>query len=262
MSESRYYKATREDGRDFYSGTIEAMSASKPVLTADAIERLADALHEARCGGAQWPGSGDGPPVPWPVTHREWDVATAKALDLLGVGFRAVSHPPVQPDRPDDRYDGADLIHTHEHRHTEDTKPHRHKHAAPPVCGWDTRRGDGPLGGSCQLPPMHDGPHDPHPPVQPDRPEPPEWIDLAADIRSVDGNHDLGAGALAAALTARGWTRLAAPPVQPDLSGLDALSRLRLTGEQLNDIDPWDEYDEFVRRERRGPMSKPTEEKG
>jgi hypothetical protein len=40
---------------------------------------------------------------------------------------------------------------------------------------------------------------------------PPEWIDLAADIRAVDGNHDLGAGALAAALTARGWTRASVP---------------------------------------------------
>ena len=35
----------------------------------------------------------------------------------------------------------------------------------------------------------------------------PEWIDLAADIRAVDGNHDLGAGALAQALTERGWSR-------------------------------------------------------
>jgi hypothetical protein len=30
-----------------------------------------------------------------------------------------------------------------------------------PVCGWDTRRGDGPIGGPCRLPPFHDGPHDP-----------------------------------------------------------------------------------------------------
>jgi hypothetical protein len=35
-----------------------------------------------------------------------------------------------------------------------------------------------------------------------------EWVSLAADIRAVDGNHDLGAGALASALTERGWTRL------------------------------------------------------
>jgi len=33
------------------------------------------------------------------------------------------------------------------------------------------------------------------------------WIDLAADIRAVDGNHDLGAGPLAHALIRRGWTR-------------------------------------------------------
>ena len=45
--------------------------------------------------------------------------------------------------------------------------------------------------------------------------EPPEWIDLAADIRAVDGNHDLGAGALAAALTARGWTRAVRPRGKP-----------------------------------------------
>ena len=44
---------------------------------------------------------------------------------------------------------------------------------------------------------------------------PPEWIDLAADIRAVDGNHDLGAGALAAALTARGWTRAVRPRGRP-----------------------------------------------
>ena len=44
---------------------------------------------------------------------------------------------------------------------------------------------------------------------------PPEWIDLAADIRAVDGNHDLGAGALAAALTARGWTRAVRPRGKP-----------------------------------------------
>ena len=44
---------------------------------------------------------------------------------------------------------------------------------------------------------------------------PPEWIDLAADIRAVDGNHDLGAGALAAALTARGWTRAVRPRAKP-----------------------------------------------
>jgi hypothetical protein len=42
--------------------------------------------------------------------------------------------------------------------------------------------------------------------------ESPEWIGLANDIRAVDGNHDLGAGALAEALTARGWTRAAASP--------------------------------------------------
>lgn len=35
----------------------------------------------------------------------------------------------------------------------------------------------------------------------------PEWTELANDIRVVDGNHDLGAGALAAALTERGWTK-------------------------------------------------------
>jgi len=39
------------------------------------------------------------------------------------------------------------------------------------------------------------------------RATPATWIDLAADIRAVDGNHDLGAGSLAHALIRRGWTR-------------------------------------------------------
>jgi hypothetical protein len=38
----------------------------------------------------------------------------------------------------------------------------------------------------------------------------PTWVALAADIRAVDGNHDLGAGALAEALVERGWRRTAA----------------------------------------------------
>jgi hypothetical protein len=37
------------------------------------------------------------------------------------------------------------------------------------------------------------------------------WTDLANDIRTVDGNHDLGAGELAARLAERGWRRVAAP---------------------------------------------------
>lgn len=32
---------------------------------------------------------------------------------------------------------------------------------------------------------------------------------LAADIRELDGSHELGAGALAEALVAKGWTKLA-----------------------------------------------------
>ena len=36
-----------------------------------------------------------------------------------------------------------------------------------------------------------------------------DWTDLANDIRRVDGNHDLGAGALAEALIERGWTKAA-----------------------------------------------------
>ena len=39
----------------------------------------------------------------------------------------------------------------------------------------------------------------------------PEWTDLAADIRAIDGNHELGAGALAEALIERGWTRRSTP---------------------------------------------------
>lgn len=39
----------------------------------------------------------------------------------------------------------------------------------------------------------------------------PEWPALANDIRAVDGNHDLGAGALAGALIERGWTRRSTP---------------------------------------------------
>ena len=41
-----------------------------------------------------------------------------------------------------------------------------------------------------------------------------DWTDLANDIRRVDGNHDLGAGALAEALIERGWTKAAPPPAE------------------------------------------------
>lgn len=43
----------------------------------------------------------------------------------------------------------------------------------------------------------------------------PEWVALANDIRIVDGNHDMGASALADALTRRGWTRRR--PADPDM---------------------------------------------
>jgi len=48
-------------------------------VTTDA---LADAIHEARCGPVRWV---DHERVPWQTDHREWDIATAKALVALGV---------------------------------------------------------------------------------------------------------------------------------------------------------------------------------
>ena len=47
------------------------------------VERVADLIHEARCGAID----NDAEEHRWGVTHREWDVATAKALRLLGVGL-------------------------------------------------------------------------------------------------------------------------------------------------------------------------------
>ena len=41
--------------------------------------------------------------------------------------------------------------------------------------------------------------------------------DLAADIREVDGNHDLGTAELAEALVAKGWTRGKTPDPNPPL---------------------------------------------
>lgn len=41
--------------------------------------------------------------------------------------------------------------------------------------------------------------------------------DLAADIRSVDGDHKLGAGELAEALGALGWTKAPVAPEHPPL---------------------------------------------
>lgn len=38
---------------------------------------------------------------------------------------------------------------------------------------------------------------------------------LAADIRQVDGKRELGAGALAEALTGLGWTKVVVPTVKP-----------------------------------------------
>jgi hypothetical protein len=43
-----------------------------------------------------------------------------------------------------------------------------------------------------------------------------EWPELANDIRAVDGNHDLGAGELAARLVERGWRR-SQPASEPSL---------------------------------------------
>lgn len=59
--------------------------------TADDVERLADAIHEARCGPVLWKGNEH---VPWSDDHREWDIATAKALGLLGVTILALAKVP------------------------------------------------------------------------------------------------------------------------------------------------------------------------
>ena len=50
-----------------------------------------------------------------------------------------------------------------------------------------------------------------------------DWTDLANDIRRVDGNHDLGAGALAEALIERGWTKAAPPPAEAVRAALKRL---------------------------------------
>jgi len=54
---------------------------AQPALLDD-TDRLAALLHEARCGPEAWKGNEH---VPWTDDHHEWDVATAKALRLLGV---------------------------------------------------------------------------------------------------------------------------------------------------------------------------------
>lgn len=43
-------------------------------------EKLADLLHEARCGPVAWEGDEQ---LMWGVDHRAWDIATAKALFAL-----------------------------------------------------------------------------------------------------------------------------------------------------------------------------------
>lgn len=45
-------------------------------------EQLADLIHEARCGPEEWKSSEH---IPWTDDHREWDLATARALLMLGV---------------------------------------------------------------------------------------------------------------------------------------------------------------------------------
>ena len=53
------------------------------------VERLAALLHEARCGPYNLEH------VPWTPDHHEWDVATAKALLLLGVRLTGNMDEPV-----------------------------------------------------------------------------------------------------------------------------------------------------------------------
>jgi hypothetical protein len=51
----------------------------------------------------------------------------------------------------------------------------------------------------------------------------PEWPALANDIRRIDGNHDMGAGALAEALTQAGWSRAARAEPGRERAALDSI---------------------------------------
>jgi hypothetical protein len=78
-----------------------------------------------------------------------------------------------------------------------------------------------------------------------------QWPDLANDIRLVDGNHDLGAGELAEALTKRGWSRT---PGEPGL---------RTAAQAV--LDEWDSSGDafpFVMRALRAALSQPAEAEG
>lgn len=61
-----------------------------PEAELDPVKVLADIIHEARCGPVMWRGDEH---VPWTDNHREWDVATAKAMLLLGVTLAAARQP-------------------------------------------------------------------------------------------------------------------------------------------------------------------------
>lgn len=56
------------------------------------------------------------------------------------------------------------------------------------ICGWSTRRGDGPVGGPCRLPPLHDGPHDPAPRPAPDTALVGDMASLDAVIGAIEGS--------------------------------------------------------------------------
>lgn len=75
-------------GRPFPPPVDDRLDRAAPVPAEPAIdvERLATLIHEARCGPEEWKGEEH---FPWTLDHRDWDVATAKALGLLGVRLAA-----------------------------------------------------------------------------------------------------------------------------------------------------------------------------
>ena len=86
-----------------------------------------------------------------------------------------------------------------------------------------------------------------------------DWTDLANDIRRVDGNHDLGAGALAEALIERGWTKAAAPDAalrELLIENTDALvGWIRESGDEARARHIVEELDAALARE---PQPRPT----
>lgn len=85
------------------------------------------------------------------------------------------------PTPEDERDDASDWFSPAEPRaRSDDGKPNPWVdplYPIPALCGWNTRRGDGPVGGPCRLPAGHDGQHDPEAPAEPRAGDPSPHVD-------------------------------------------------------------------------------------